>query len=126
MVQERGGCDYLKPLVATCSKKLENLKDVSEGDMLAAYVSKLSTTANWGRLGRDKSQNLQLLVAAYHLLVYTIFLLQVIVWPTSNHPEYHPDPTMLRVGGIIALISGAAGFVLQLLLPKILRLVCLN
>ena len=102
------------------------LKDLSEGEVLASFVSELSSIANWGHLGREKSQKLQLLVAAYFLVVYTIFAVPIIASPSGEilgaFPIYHLDNLMLRASGIVALTSGVVAFILQLLLPQILQL----
>ena len=123
-----GGCNGGRELVATCYKKLDNLrlKDLSEGEVLASFVSELSSIANWGHLGREKSQKLQLVVAAYFLLIYTIFAVPIIASPSGEilgaFPIYHLDTQMLRASGIVALTSGVVAFILQLLLPQILQL----
>ena len=127
--REMGGCNngWLE-LVATCYKKLDNLclKDLSEGEVLASFVSELSSIANWGHLGREKSQILQLVVAAYFLLIYTIFAVPIIASPSGEilgtFPIYHLDTLMLRASSIVALTSGVVAFILQLLLPQILQL----
>ena len=102
------------------------LQNVSVGDMFSSYFNELSTTSNWGNLGREKSQKLQLDIAFFHLLVYTTFLLPIIVSPSTiwfNPIQvYYPDPAHLRVGGIIAISSGVFAIYLQMLLPKILHL----
>ena len=59
------------------------LQNVSVGDMFSSYFNELSTTSNWGNLGREKSQKLQLDIAFFHLLVYTTFLLPIIVSPST-------------------------------------------
>ena len=126
--REMAGCNGLQDLVATCYKKLDNLrlKDLSEREVLASFVSELSSIANWGHLGREKSQKIQLMVAAYFLLIYTIFAFPIIASPSEEilgvSPIYHLDTLMLRASGIVALTSGAVAFILQLLLPKILQL----
>ena len=96
------------------------LGDLSLGDIFKSFIAELSTTSNWGRRGREKSRRLQLIVATFFLLTYTIFLLWIIINPNSAHPVYHPDPAALRACGIAVLSSGVVAFPLQLLLPKIL------
>ena len=101
------------------------LGDLSLGDIFKSFIAELSTTSNWGRRGREKSRRLQLIVATFFLLTYTILLLWIIIDPNSDllqpqPPVYHPDPAALRACGIAVLSSGVVAFPLQILLPKIL------
>ena len=93
---------------------------------LTSFVSELSSIAIWGHLGREKSRKLHLVVAAYLLLIYTIFAVPIIASPSGEilgaFPIYHLDTKMLRASGIVALTSGVVAFILQLLLQQILQL----
>ena len=116
---------FLKKKNSGCCGKYENLEKLSLGDVFSSYCAELSTTSNWGHLGREKSRKLQVGVAAYYIIVYTIALLPIVISPTNTWFDpvivYHPDPATLRAAGIVALISGIAAFILQMLLPKILK-----
>ena len=96
------------------------LDDLSPGDGLTSYIAELSTTSNWGRRRREKSQKLQLVIAVYFLFLYSIFLLPIIIW-VDPPIAYNPDPATLRACAIAAISSGVVALPLQLLLPKILK-----
>ena len=108
-----------------CCRKLAGLEKLSIGDIFVTYSRELSTISNWGRLGREESRKLQLVAAAHHLLVYSIFLLVIIndpsyTWFTPDQ-VYYPDPATLSAWSIAALCFGAIAIILQLFLPKILQ-----
>ena len=106
------------------AKKARNhLKDLTLGNIFKSYVNELLTISLWGSWGREKSRHLQMGMAVFLLLLYTSFLVQIIIFPNINgwsdaKPTYHPDPATLQICSIITLCSGWIAFGLQIRLQR--------
>ena len=103
------------------------MEDLTLGEVLTGFVSEMSTISNWGGRGREKSRGLQLGTSIYFLFFYTCitpyFWTMTSPASTSSSPAYYKsDPKILQVCSIASLSFGVVAFVLQIFLPRILRL----
>ena len=103
-------------------KTRNHLRDLTLGNIFKIYVNELLTMSLWGHRGREQSRQLQMGMAAFLLLLYTSFLIQIIIFPNrpwfKSRPTYHPDPVVLQFCSIVTLSSGWIAFVLQILLQR--------
>ena len=105
-------------------KASNHLKDLNMGNLVKSYVSEAVTISLWGRRGREESRHLQMGTSFYFLLLYSSFLIQIILYPNGRiwfdpSPTYHPDPATLQTCSIITLCSGWIALCLQILLQKL-------